>query len=123
MFIGVNTRCCTHRHLAEYIFINDVVNGAKGNDKYEEYKSQISAYGKPGLWITVPLEQIHDIMVEKGVLHTGKCGEADVHLMSCKEYMAAMFSLMREYDPRFYDSKKSQGIKAIIEEIEANKKA
>lgn len=101
LFIGCTIRSCTFRHLAEYILVDEYLKKAEGHPEYEELKAAVWHYDKwseYGVWPHIVNLYIGEVMEKEGKLFRAKCGEADLTLVSSRDFMETAFRLMRAHE-------------------------
>lgn len=104
VFIGVNMRCNTFRHLAEYCFVEKNLKKIEGIPEGKELKNRIWHFDsdgvrKEGIWPFTDGVKLHDAYIEAGLVQSAMCGEAQLLCMPVHECVDFIGSLLdREPD-------------------------
>lgn len=101
LFIGVGIRKCTFRHLAEYIVIDDVLAMIKDKPEYHSLKAELwhySSWANPGIWPHVSSPYIETLLAKDGKVKYGKCGDADLILVSSRDFVDCAIKHVKERD-------------------------
>lgn len=98
VFIGVSLTKCTMRHLTEYIFVEECLNLISTRPDFEEMKEKLFAYHKweqKGIWVGIDSEYIEDILRKKNHVSSVMCGDAEIKMVSAKEFVETGLDLLR----------------------------
>ena len=101
IFIGCSLRTCTFRHLAEYMVVDEYLSRAEGHPEYEALKAEVWCYEKyerGGVWPHTLTLYVTDILEKEGKLKRTTCGEAEVALLSARDFVDLTVKLLREHD-------------------------
>lgn len=100
LFLGCSITACTFRHLAEYIFMEEYLERAKKNPDFEALKKEVWHYTKHkqyGVWPHVKAPYLEERLEAEGKLRRARCGEADLILISSRDFVDLAIRLMREH--------------------------
>ena len=86
LFLGVSILKCTFRHYVEYCFVNDYLSKMEKSERYEEMKDKLWAYCKKGVWPHIFSEYVREVLDRSDKVKYGKCGNADLILVSSKDF-------------------------------------
>lgn len=120
VFIGVSMRYNTFKHMAEYRFIENILNRVAGLPGAEELKLRIrhfDAHGvsHDGLWPFLSGERLHDTYQEVGLTQSTKCGEATLYCMPVHECVDFVENLLEKEPEKWL----SEEMLAWIKDAEA----
>ena len=125
IFMGVGLRKCTFRHYAEYVYMEKMLEKAKKSPKYEELKNRVWTYDRwneGGVWTHVDSLYVQEVLDKEGKLKYAKCGEADIIMVSAKDFVDCALSLLEKRDPKvFYEEQdwwKAQDTIDWLEEVD-----
>ena len=99
IFLGCRIRSCTFRHLAEYIIMDEYLKKAEKLPNYEELKGEVWHYSRweqRGVWLHIKSDRLKEILEEEGKLRTTTCGDAELMLVSSRDFVDLALSCMRE---------------------------
>ena len=106
LFIGVGIRKCTFRHLAEYIVVDEALDMIKGKPEHDALKAELWYYGAPnqGVWPHVSSPYIETILAKEGKVKYAKCGDADLILVSSRDFVDCAIKHVKERDINVFTS-------------------
>ena len=105
VFIGVNLKKCTFRHYVEYCYMENALNSIRGRADYEELKARVwhyEAFDKQGVWPHINNLYVADVMECEGKLHRQKCGEAELTMVSSKDFVETARALLEKKPPEMF---------------------
>lgn len=99
VFVGVNMRCNTFRHLAEYCFVEKILRKIEGIPEGKELKNRIEHFSPEGvrikgIWPYMSGVKLHDAYIEEGLVQSVTCGEAQLLCMPVHECVDFTSSLL-----------------------------
>lgn len=117
LFVGVGIRKCTFRHYAEYCFMEEYLEKAKQGIRRkalqegktaEQAESEFAAmkarlwhydrWSQGGVWPHVDSVYVLEKLEEQGKVRRGKCGEADVIMVSAGDFVDVTYELLEKRD-------------------------
>lgn len=101
VFVGVNMRYNTFKHMAEYEFIEAKLQQIEGLPGATALKNKLQHFDEnnnfcPGVWPYVSGLRLHDAYQEAGLVTETKCGEAALYCMRVQECVDFVARLLRE---------------------------
>lgn len=89
IFLGVEPVKATFRHLAEYMYVNELLDSVKDHPEFEALKDRIALrhIGKKGVWPDVANAWVAERMAEQGLLKTTMLGDALLTMFHAKVFM------------------------------------
>ncbi len=100
IFIGCGIAYCTHRHLAEYIVMDEYLEKAKKSPDYEALKSEVLAYGSgkaSGVWPHLKSVYLGEMLAAEGKLKSTTCGDATIDLVSSRDFVDLAIRIIKEH--------------------------
>lgn len=102
VFVGVDSRSCTFRHYAEYVFIEDCLNFLKGRPEYEEMKNQLWYYAGPmSRWPHIDTVPLFEYLKARGDVKESKCGDATFMCVDSQLITAECMETMEQVKEEF----------------------
>ncbi|MFA7637436.1 MAG: AAC(3) family N-acetyltransferase [Monoglobales bacterium] len=105
LLIGAQPRKITHRHLAEYRFIDDCLKKLSGSEKYDELKGQIWTYGTPyeahKPWAKLDFEILEERFLP--FFKKGKIGQADCLTIGVRVFVDMAYQALISCDPSWFE--------------------
>lgn len=116
LLMGVGIRKATHRHLAEYIFMEKYMDIIKASPRYEELKGAVWTYMKRGVWPHVdPIFALGRLEAEGKVGRT-KLGHAELVAVSSVDFVDKIMELLNEFNPGiFYVSEETGSVDTLMD--------
>lgn len=105
IFLGYWIKACTFRHYAEYVFMEKYLEKAMKSPKFDEFKKRVWCYDRwdeGGVWPHVESLYIQEVLDKKGKVKYSKCGEADVIMVSSKDFVDCSLELLEKRDRRVF---------------------
>ena len=99
IFLGCSIRSCTFRHLAEYIVIDEYLKKAEKSPDYAALKDEVWDYNRwerRGVWLHIVSLNLEKILEAEGKLKRTTCGDADLLLLSSRDFVDLSLACMRE---------------------------
>ena len=127
LFIGVGLRKCTLRHFVEYCVMNEYLEKAKKSEKYEELKDKLWTFEKngeyvwdnQGIWPRIESEFIGTVLEPEGKLKRGRIGDAEVLLVSARDFADKARELMLQRHPSALSAYSGPIVYPWLDEIDA----
>lgn len=101
VFIGVNMRYNTFKHMAEYEFIEEKLQQIEGLPGAAALKNKLQHFDEkdnfcPGVWPYVAGLRLHDAYQEKGLVTKAVCGEAQLTCLPAQECVDFVRGLLEQ---------------------------
>lgn len=99
VFLGVNMICCTARHYAEYVFMENCLNSIKCHPDYEKMASQLWCYerwSEQGVWPHIRSVAMQEYLSDHGMLKMKTCGNATVLCVNTKDFVDTAIRFMEQ---------------------------
>ena len=103
VFLGASMNSCTFRHYVEYCFMEKVINLIRPRPDFQELLSQIWCYERffeEGIWPDICNDTVKEIMEQKGMVSHATCGNAQMLMISAKEYCSVSMDLLKSRHPK-----------------------
>lgn len=97
VFIGVSTVYNTMKHTVEARYIESLLAEIPDSARREELRNQVATFGHftgKEIWPLYSGEEMHKEMEHAGLIRHASCGEADVLLVSMKEFCNACYDAL-----------------------------
>jgi len=96
IFLGVEPVKATFRHLAEYMYVNELLDSVKDHPEYEALKDRIALrhISKKGVWPDVANAWVAERMAEQGLLKTTMLGDALLTMFQAKVFMEVVLGYL-----------------------------
>lgn len=94
LFIGVTTMYNTMKHVAEARFMEHVLDQVKDEKRRAELRAQVATFGHwtgKEVWLQFDAVKMQELLEPKGLIRHGKCGDAELLLVSMKEFCDACY--------------------------------
>lgn len=109
VLLGVGPRKTTFRHLAEYIYVNELLDSVKAHPKYEELESKLTREheGFHGKWPGVYSPWVVRQLEKKNAVTYAKLGDAELTSFGAKIFVDTVLDALRNEE---WDVIKWEGI-------------
>ena len=108
IFIGVTLIKCTFRHYAEYCHMEECLKKIKDRPDYEALKDRVWCYDdfeNPGVWPHINSLYVHEVLKEAGKLWIEQCGDAEITMVSSKDFVETSWELLKKNVPELLNAK------------------
>ncbi|MBR5587137.1 MAG: AAC(3) family N-acetyltransferase [Clostridia bacterium] len=119
IFMGVGIKKCTFRHYAEYLYMEKMLEKAKKSPNYEELKNRVWTFCKAGVWPHIASEYVKEVLDKQGKVKYGTCGEADLQMVSAKDFVDCALDLLEKRDRKvFYEEGDTWNVQDTLDWLE-----
>ena len=101
VFIGVNLRKCTMRHLAEYQFMDIYQKKAAKKPNGQELIDRVWCYERwddRGAWWHIKSLYLEELLAAEGKILKTQCGNAEITLVTSQDFVNLAHELMNKRD-------------------------
>lgn len=106
VFLGINMRKNTYKHLIESQFTTYLLAQVKDEEKRRVLDARIKRYGDQGIWLYYDSEKMQSVLDKAGLIKKTKCGRAELLCLKIKEMVAkSLAELLRSPEKWYSDAK------------------
>lgn len=120
VFIGVDTRYNTMKHVVEARFMEAVLEQVSDPARREALRAEVATFGHftgKEIWLMYSGVKMHELLDSKGLIRHAPCGDADVLLVDMKESCDAAYEIISAEPEEWCNDKTRQWLARCKENV------
>jgi aminoglycoside N3'-acetyltransferase len=114
IFLGVNMKYNTFKHLVETRFVEGLLEDIEDGEYREVLKAKLWRFGAEGVWPFYDSERMQGELEKRSLLRHAVCGDASLIAVSAKSSFDTAFECLRESPGNWYDGEVFSWIRSCL---------